>query len=264
MEDQFSLKGKVAVVTGATGTFGGEFCRTFAEHGGDIVIACRSEGKGEALARQLEEAFAVQTLVVTWDATDVESIKELAEAAYDWQGHVDVVVCNAGGNRTTSAHHFFDRSDDDIRISVETNLLSVLYCCREFGRIMKTQGTGVLINIASIAGVIGRDRRMYKKSGRDFENLVDYSASKGGIISATRDLAAVLAPYGVRVNSISPGGFDNGCDERFRVCYGEDTPLGRMGKGGQELGGAALFLASDASSYVTGHNLVVDGGFTIW
>ena len=77
-------------------------------------------------------------------------------------------------------------------------------------------------------------------------------------------MAAVLAPYGVRVNSISPGGFDNGCTERFQQLYGEDTPLGRMGKGGQELGCAALFLASDASSYVTGHNLVVDGGFTIW
>ena len=76
--------------------------------------------------------------------------------------------------------------------------------------------------------------------------------------------AAVLAPFGVRVNSISPGGFDNGCTERFQQLYGEDTPLGRMGKGGQELGCAALFLASDASSYVTGHNLVVDGGFTIW
>ena len=105
---------------------------------------------------------------------------------------------------------------------------------------------------------------MYHKSGGSFENLIDYAASKGGIISATRDLAAVLAPYGVRVNSISPGGFDNGCTERFQQLYGEDTPLGRMGKGGQELGGAALFLASDASSYVTGHNLVVDGGFTIW
>ena len=264
MEDRFSLKGKVAVITGATGTFGGEFCRAFAEHGADIVIACRDTAKGETLARRLVEEFSVRTLVLTWNATDVESIKSLAKEAQAWQGHVDVLMCNAGGNRTTSAHHFFDRSDDDIRVSVETNLLSVLYCCREFGRIMKAQGAGTIINIASIAGVIGRDRRMYKRSGRDFENLVDYSASKGGIISATRDLAAVLAPYGVRVNSISPGGFDNGCDERFRACYGEDTPLGRMGKGGEELGGAALFLASEASSYVTGHNLVVDGGFTIW
>ena len=173
-------------------------------------------------------------------------------------------MCNAGGSSNTSSHHFFDRSDEDIRITVETNLLSVLYCCREFGRIMKQQQSGSIINIASIAGVVGRDRRMYQRAGGGFENLVDYAASKGGIISATRDMAAVLAPFGVRVNSISPGGFDNGCSDIFQKCYGEDTPLGRMGKGGQELGGAALLLASDAGSYITGHNLMVDGGFTIW
>ncbi len=264
MEDRFSLRNKVAVVTGATGTFGGEFCRAFAEHGADLVLAVRQEDKGQAFAKQLQEQYGVQTKVITWDATDVESIKRLAEQAQAWKGHVDVVMCNAGGNSNTSAHHFFDRSDFDIRRTVETNLLSVLYCCREFGRIMKEQRSGAIINIASIAGVIGRDRRMYQRAGGGFENLIDYAASKGGIISATRDMAAVLAPYGVRVNSISPGGFDNGCTEIFKKLYGEDTPLGRMGKGGQELGGAALFLASEASSYVTGQNLVVDGGFTIW
>lgn len=264
MNERFSLKGKVAVVTGATGTFGKEFSRIFAENGADLVIASRSEEKGDALASELKEKYGTDSLVVTWDATSVESIKELAVKALAFRGHVDVLMCNAGGNRTTSAHHFFDRSDDDIRISVEINLLSVLYCCREFGRIMKAQKSGSIINIASIAGVIGRDRRMYQRAGGGFENLVDYAASKGGIISATRDMAAILAPYGVRVNSISPGGFDNGCSDIFQKCYGEDTPLGRMGKGGEELGCAALLLASDAGSYITGHNLVVDGGFTTW
>lgn len=264
MTEQFSLKGKVAVVTGATGTFGGEFCRTFAEHGADLVLAVRNTEKGEAFAESLQKQYGVETKVLYFEATDVESIKEMAHQAQAWKNHVDVVMCNAGGNSNTSCHHFFDRSDFDIRRTVEANLLSVLYCCREFGRIMKQQRSGVIINIASIAGVIGRDRRMYQKAGGGFENLIDYAAAKGGIISATRDMAAVLAPYGVRVNSISPGGFDNGCSEIFKTLYGEDTPLGRMGKGGQELGGAALFLASDASSYVTGHNLVVDGGFTTW
>ncbi len=264
MKEKFSLSGKVAVVTGATGTFGSEFCRAFAEHGADIVIASRSQEKGDVLAQELQEKYGAESLVVLWNARDNESIKQLAQKARDWKGHIDVAVCNAGGNSNTSSHHFFDRSDEDIRITVETNLLSVLYCCREFGRIMKEQGFGSMINIASIAGVVGRDRRMYQRAGGGFENLVDYAAAKGGIISSTRDMAAVLAPYGVRVNSISPGGFDNGCSEIFQKCYGEDTPLGRMGKGGQELGGAALLLASDAGSYVTGQNLVVDGGYTIW
>ena len=264
MNEKFSLKGKVAVVTGATGTFGKEFSKIFAQNGAHMVLAVRDKEKGEALKAELKEAYGTESLVVAWDARDVDSIKAMASEAHAWRGHVDVLMCNAGGNRTTSAHHFFDRSDDDIRISVEINLLSVLFCCREFGRIMKKQGSGSIINIASIAGVIGRDRRMYQRSGGGFENLVDYAASKGGIISATRDLAAVLAPYGVRVNSISPGGFDNGCSDIFRKNYGEDTPLGRMGKGGEELGCAALLLASDAGSYITGHNLVVDGGFTTW
>ena len=264
MKDRFSLQGKVAVVTGATGTFGREFCHTFAEHGAHLVLAVRSAEKGDTLAKELQQRYGTDTKVITWDAADVETIKTLAVEARDWKGHVDVLMCNAGGNSNTSSHHFFDRSDYDIRKTVENNLFSTLFCCREFGRIMKEQKSGVIINIASIAGVIGRDRRMYQRSGGSFENLIDYAASKGGIISATRDLAAVLAPYGVRVNSISPGGFDNGCTEIFQKNYGEDTPLGRMGKGGQELGSAALFLASDASSYVTGHNLVVDGGFTIW
>ncbi len=264
MTEQFSLKGKVAVVTGATGTFGGEFCRTFAQAGADLVLAVRNVEKGNAVAESLSQQYGVDTKVIPFEATDVETIKELAKQAQSWKGHVDVVMCNAGGNSNTSCHHFFERSDFDIRRTVEANLLSVLFCCREFGRIMKAQKSGSIINIASIAGVIGRDRRMYHKAGGGFENLIDYAAAKGGIISATRDMAAVLAPYGVRVNSISPGGFDNGCSDIFRSLYGEDTPLGRMGKGGQELGGAALFLASDASSYVTGHNLVVDGGFTIW
>ncbi len=264
MYERFSLKGKVAVVTGATGTFGTEFCHSLAGSGADIVLAVRNAEKGEALAEKLKSEHGVDTLVVTWDAKDVESIKVMAKTAHAWRGHIDVLICNAGGNSNTSKHHFFDRSDYDIRTTVENNLMSVLFSCREFGRIMKAQGSGSIINIASIAGIVGRDRRLYAKCGGGFENLVDYAASKGGIISATRDLAAILAPFGVRVNSISPGGFDNGCTEIFKKNYGEETPLGRMGKGGYELGDAALFLASDAASYVTGHNLVVDGGYTIW
>ena len=206
MDDRFSLKGKVAVVTGANGTFGSEFCRTFAAAGADIVLAVRTYQKGEALAAQLQADYGVDTKIVQWCAQDVDTIRNLAKEAKAWKGHVDVLMCNAGGNSNTSCHHFFDRSDYDIRTTVENNLMATLFCCREFGKLMKEQGFGSIINIASIAGVIGRDRRMYHKSGGSFENLIDYAASKGGIISATRDMAAVLAPFGVRVNSISPGG----------------------------------------------------------
>ena len=131
---------------------------------------------------------------------------------------------------------------------------------------MIEQKAGKIINIASIAGIVGRDRRMYQRTGLR-QQPVDYAAAKAAVIGMTRDLAAVFAPYGVLVNAISPGGFhgpDRPLPEEFAKAYSDRTPLGRMGRDGIDLKGAALFLASAASDYVTGQNLVVDGGFTIW
>ena len=126
------------------------------------------------------------------------------------------------------------------------------------------KNAGRIINIASIAGIVGRDRRMYHRAGKT-EQPADYAAAKGGIIALTRDLAAVMAPYGVNVNCISPGGFDKGdLPEEFVRLYSDRTPLARMGRFGQDIAGAALFLAGDGSGYITGHNLVVDGGFSVW
>jgi NAD(P)-dependent dehydrogenase (short-subunit alcohol dehydrogenase family) len=259
----FDLSGKVAVITGATGALGQSMAGGLAECGCDIILATRSREKGALLAAKLKADFHVDVIVLAWDALNVASIKQLALDAAAWQGHIDILINNAGGNRTTSAAHFFDRSDDDIKIGIELNLTSPLYCCREFGRIMKKQGFGKIINIASIAGLIGRDRRMYRQADVQ-ENLVDYNAAKGGIIAMTRDLAALLAPYGVQVNAISPGGFRHGTSDSFAALYANRTPAGYMGRTATDLQGAAVFLASSASDYVVGHNLVVDGGFTIW
>ena len=150
----------------------------------------------------------------------------------------------------------------DIAALIETNLTGMIYCCREFGRAMADRHTGKIINLASVAGVVGRDRRIYQRSGMNGQP-VDYAASKAGVIGLTRDLAAMLAPLGVHVNSISPGGFARGQPETFIDNYSDRTPLGRMGRDGIDLKGAILFLAAPASDYVTGHNLVVDGGFSI-
>jgi NAD(P)-dependent dehydrogenase (short-subunit alcohol dehydrogenase family) len=259
----FDLSGKVAVITGATGALGQSMSRGLAEHGCDIIIATRSMEKGNDFAKKLATTFNIEAIAFLWDALDVASIKTLAQYALSWKGRVDILINNAGGNRTTSQAHFFDRSDDDIKTEIELNLTSPLYCCREFGKIMKTQGYGKIINIASIAGIVGRDRRMYQKAAVN-ENLVDYNAAKGGIIAMTRDLAALLAPCGVQVNAISPGGFRHGTTDEFAAVYADRTPAGRMGNTGTDLQGAVIFLASQASDYVVGHNLVVDGGFTIW
>jgi len=128
---------------------------------------------------------------------------------------------------------------------------------------MVERGSGKIINIASIAGLCGRDRRMYARAGMKGQP-VDYAAAKAGVIGMTMDLAGYLSPHGVYVNAISPGGFERGQPEQFIRDYSDRTPLGRMGRDGIDLKGAVLFLASPASDYVTGQNLTVDGGFVLW
>jgi NAD(P)-dependent dehydrogenase (short-subunit alcohol dehydrogenase family) len=173
-------------------------------------------------------------------------------------------VNNAGGNTKCKAAHLFSRTAEEMVELVSTNLLGTLFCCKSFGKIMADQGHGKIINIASIAGLVGRDRRVYERNGM-LGQPVDYAAAKAGIIGMTRDLAGLLSPLGVYVNAISPGGFGpRDIPPGFVQEYSDRTPLGRMGRDGIDLKGAALFLASPASDYVTGQNLVVDGGFTLW
>ena len=130
---------------------------------------------------------------------------------------------------------------------------------REYAKLMMSQGPGSIINIASMAGLVGRDRKIYQPDMTP--NPIAYSSAKAGVIGLTTDCAAYLGPYGIRVNAISPGGFERNQPEHFIRDYAELTMLKKMGQPG-ELGGVVVFLASDASNYITGHNLVVDGGFT--
>jgi NAD(P)-dependent dehydrogenase (short-subunit alcohol dehydrogenase family) len=176
-----------------------------------------------------------------------------------------VLVNNAGGGSGASEAHLFRRSPEAVEEMIRTNLTGVLFCCREAGKIMAEQGHGKIISIASIAGLVGRDRRMYDRSAMNGQP-VDYAAAKAGVVGMTRDLAAVLAPHGVCVNSISPGGFEKPGElpDSFVKDYADETMLGRWGRMGFDIKGAALFLASAASDYVTGHNLVVDGGFSVF
>ena len=146
---------------------------------------------------------------------------------------------------------------------IRLNLTGVLRCCQCAGEIMARQESGKIINIASTAGFVGRDRRMYERHGMAGQPI-DYAAAKAGVIGMTRDLAALLAPKSVYVNAISPGGFRRNLPDNFARDFADRTPLGRMGRDGVDLKGAVLFLASPASDFVVGHNLVVDGGFSIW
>lgn len=259
----FDLTKKVAVVTGGARDLGLDAASILAAAGCDLAITSRDGERAEASAALLKERYGVDTLALEMDQSNFSDVERTARAAVQWKGRVDILVNNAGGGSGASPGNLFLREPDDSARLIDINLTGSLYCCREFGRAMAEQGSGKIINIASIAGMVGRDRRMYERSAMKGQPI-DYAAAKAGVIGMTLDLAAFFGPKGVYVNVISPGGFDRNLPATFVRDYSDRTPLGRMGRDGIDLKGAILFLASPASDYVTGVNLPVDGGFTMW
>ena len=233
-----------------------------AEAGCHLAITSREQAHAESAAQKLRDAYGVDVLPLALDVRDYEQVAAAVRTVAQWKGRIDVLINNAGGGAGKGPRHLFERDPAAIVELISVNLLGTLYCCKEVGKVMHQQGRGKIINIASIAGMVGRDRKMYDRTGLP-QQPVDYAVAKAGIIGLTRDLAALLAPT-VYVNAISPGGFERGQPDAFIQAYSERTALGRMGRDGVDLKAAALFLASSASDYVTGVNLPVDGGFTIW
>ncbi len=259
----FDLSGKVALIIGGAVNLGRDMAQVLSAAGCAVAISSRERARAQQAARMLEEMGDVAALPLQLDQTQPRQIIEAVEAVMDWKGQIDILVNNAG-NGPTSGLGLFERTADDVQQMISTNLIGTLNCCREVARIMVERKSGKIINIASVAGLIGRDRRMYERN-KMAGVPVDYSAAKAGLIGMTRDLAAYLAPHDVYVNAISPGGFQReAMPEGFVRDYSDRVPLGRMGRDGIDLKGAALFLASPASDYITGQNLVVDGGFSIW
>ena len=265
IREMFDLTGKVAVIIGGARDFGFNMGDVLAEAGCDLVLTSRTLGSAQQTAEKLRSRHKRDTLPLALDVTHQSQIAAMAKQAAAWKGHLDILINNAGGTPPGKGKaHLFERAPEDAAELIAINLLGSLYCCQEIGRLMAKQCCGKIINIASVAGVIGRDRRMYQRHDMRGQPI-DYAAAKAGVIGMTRDLAGLLSPLGVHVNSLSPGGFDRGkLPAGFVKDYSDRTPLGRMGRDETDLRGAVLFLASPASDYVTGHNLVVDGGFSIW
>ena len=262
--DTFRLEGKVAVVTGGARHLGYDAADALAEAGADLVITSRTLANAEKAAETLRQTRGVEVLPLELDQREHANVKAMVEQAHAWNGHIDILVNNAGGGSGDGLCHLFERAPEDMVDLITTNLIGALFCCQEVGRVMAGQGSGKIINIASMAGLVGRDRRMYERSDMNGQP-VDYAAAKAGVIGMTMDLAGLLTPMGVYVNAVSPGGFARDkLKQSFIDDYSDRTPLGRMGRDGIDLKGAILFLASPASDYVSGHNLVVDGGFSIW
>lgn len=260
----FDLNGKSALVIGGAKYLGNDAARVLAAAGCDVVLTSRTKEDAENAAADISQKYGVDAFGIALDQTIYNSVENAVDEAVYKLGKIDILVNNAGGTPSGKTARLLERDPDDINELITLNLTGMLYVCRSVGKIMAEQRSGKIINIASIAGIVGRDRRIYDDNGL-LGQPVDYAAAKAGVIGATKDMAAYFGPMGIYVNAISPGGFERETMPKgFVSDYSDLTITGRLGRDGVDLNGAILFLASPASDYITGHNLVVDGGFTVW
>jgi|LSQX01.1.fsa_nt_gb gluconate 5-dehydrogenase len=249
----FDLTGRVAVITGASSGLGAQMAKAFARQGADVVIMARRLERLEKLAEEIRE-MGVRCLPVRCDVTDTEAVKKAAETVEKEFGRADILVNNAGSG---SVGPLEETTDELWAGVVELDLNSVFKVTREFGKLMIKNKYGRIINISSMYGLVGNTALP----------SAAYHAAKGGVVNFTRALAAEWAKYGINVNCICPGYFateltaDTLNTESFTNYMKATVPLGRYGKEG-ELDSTAIYLASDASSYVTGVVIPVDGGYT--
>ncbi|MCX6934575.1 MAG: SDR family oxidoreductase [Verrucomicrobia bacterium] len=256
-----SLKGRVAVVTGGAQNFGLEIATGLGEAGADLAITSRDLAKATRIAADLATKLGVRVFPVAMDLLNEEAVKQAFVAIHAHYGRIDVLVNNAGGHVPGSSGDVLDENLAAWNGYVQANLTGTFLCTREAARFMAERQGGSIINIASITSLIGRDRGIYADCA-GMKNPVGYTAAKAGVLGLTFDAAADLARFGIRVNAISPGGFERGQPAAFVGRYSARTMLGRMGRDGWDLKGPVAFLASEAARYITGQNLLVDGGFT--
>ena len=273
----FTLDGQVAVVTGALGLLGREFAESLLEAGAEVVLADLDGAACRRRAEELMPRFGRRARGHELDVTRPESVRALRDELMAHTGRLDVLVNSAaiddrfadsahdGGAAGTSPARFENYPLERWQRGLEVNLTGTFLCCQILGAEMARRGSGSIINIASTYGVVAPDQRLYRKTdgSQRFWKSAAYPAAKGGVLGLTRFLATYWAAAGVRANALSPGGVENGQDPDFQAHYAARTPLGRMADA-REMGGAVVFLASDASAYMTGGNLIVDGGWTAW
>ena len=265
----FDLTGRVAVVTGAVGLLGKHFCAGLADHGATVAVVDLDEGKCIAFAAELTQRFGAPALGVGCDITNPRSVKAMADRVERDLGPVAVLHNNAQGVSSDLDRYFNQTGNYDLatwREVMAVNLDGAFLVAQEIGGRMAAQEAGSIIQTSSIYGVAAPDQRIYQGSeynGRPINTPAIYSASKAGLDGLTRYLAALWGHRNVRVNTLTPGGVSSGQNETFDRRYSARVPMDRMAKA-DELVGALVFLASDASSYVNGQNLIVDGGLTAW
>jgi len=265
----FDLGGRVALVTGGTGLLGRHFCAGLADHGASVAVVDLDPSAAAAFGAELSAAYGTKCLGLAADVSDPAAVKVMADRIEDELGPIDILHNNAQAVRRRPERYFAPAETFDLetwREIMAVNLDGAFLVAREIGARMAARGRGSIIQTASIYGVLGPDQRIYEGSeylGRPINTPPVYSASKAGLIGLTRYFATYWGARGVRVNTLTPGGVSSGQNETFERRYSARVPLGRMARA-EELVGALVFLASDASSYVNGQNLVVDGGLSAW
>lgn len=259
---RFDLHGKVAWVVGGSGVLGAPVCRALAEHGAHVVVADIREERAQTQAQSMK-ADGLSAEAMSCDAGNEESIVRCANEVMQRHGRMDVLVCMA---------YFYTKTPMEEMTAAQwekgmrVTLTGAFLTAREGARIMRSQKCGSIIQFSSMYGVVSPDPRMYGP-GRSV-NPIDYGVAKAGVLQMVRYQAVMLAPHGVRVNAIVPGPFldrtdEEGQDVEFEDRLNAKSPMGRTGRP-TEIEGAVVYLASDASSYVTGTSLQVDGGWCAW
>ena len=269
--DKFDLTGKVALVTGGAGLLGLEFCLALAEAGAKVAVVDVNDTAAQNMTRYLT-GKGYQSLAVPTDITDPVAVQVMRDTVLDSFGSLDILVNSAALDPKFDPRHSDPGSSgafEDFPLAawqqaLDVNLTGMFLVSQAIVPAMLAQKRGVIINVCSMYGLVGPDQRLYQREGQPprFKPAY-YSVTKAGVLGFTKYLATYYAGKHIRVNALTPGGVFNGHDEAFVQEYAARAVLGRMAER-HEMNGALLFLASDASSYMTGANLVVDGGWTAW
>ena len=259
----FDLSGKVVIITGAAGMLGSSYAYGLSRQGANVVLTDINFTKSKNIEKDIRDSLHTDPFSLKIDLTKIKSIKSMISNVLKKYSKIDVLINNAAyqGNPKIRTAGFEKLSLDTWNQAIDVNLTGVFLCCQNVGQQMVKQKSGNIINIASTYGLVGPDQRIYGKSGQN--SAAFYAATKSAILNLTRYLSAYWQGTGIRVNTFSPGGVENNQDHFFIKKYSSRTPMKRMAKK-DEYVGSLIFLASDASSYMTGSNLIVDGGWTAW
>lgn len=260
----FRLDGRVMLVTGGAGHIGLAMAEALAEFGAHIVIADRAQDACDQRAQDIASRFQVQALGVAEDLGDPQAPSRIVKRVTDHFQRLDGVIHNAAFTGASGlagyAVPFDEQSIEAWDAAVRVNMSAGFGLAQSARSWLDQSGHGVIVNVGSIYGVTAPNMNLY--TGTKMGNPAAYAASKAGLVQLTKYMSTVLAPK-IRVNAISPGGIERGQPEAFQSRYSALTPLGRMGTE-QDLKAVTAFLCSDASAYITGQNIMVDGGWTVW